>query len=89
MNAGPPGSSLRDTVVRVLTEVAPDVDTATLQDNVLLRDQFEFDSMDVLNFAIGLKRNLGVDIPDADFRALSSIDRCLAYLATRNVARPA
>jgi acyl carrier protein len=89
MNARLPDDSLRDTVVRVLIEVAPDVDTAALQDNVLLRDQFEFDSMDVLNFAIGLKRNLGVDIPDADFRALSSIDRCLAYLATRIAQRPA
>jgi acyl carrier protein len=88
MNAVSSQDSLRDTVVRVLTEVAPDVDTATLQDNALLRDQFEFDSMDVLNFAIGLKRELGVDIPDADFRALASIDRCLAYLATRNVKRP-
>jgi acyl carrier protein len=89
MNAGTSHGALRDTVVRVLTEVAPDVNRDTLQDGALLRDQFEFDSMDVLNFAIGLKRELGIDIPDADFRALSSIDRCLDYLAPRLPKPPA
>jgi acyl carrier protein len=67
----------------VLVGVAPDVDPAAVAIDVNLRDQFDFDSMDTLHFAVGLKRELGVDIPDTDFRELASIGRCLKYLEKR------
>jgi acyl carrier protein len=76
-------TALRERVLRVLRDVAPDIDPAELAPDVDIRRQYDFDSMDTLNFAIGLKRAFGVDIPDADFRELASLDRCLAYLAPR------
>lgn len=76
-------ASLQERVLEVLTQVAPDIDLQQLKSNLNLRDQFDFDSMDTLNFAIGLKRELGVDIPDSDFRELASVDRCVKYLQSR------
>ena len=74
---------LRERVLKVLVDVAPDADPAVLKGDANLRDQIDFDSMDTLNFAVGLKREFGVDVPDADFRELASIDRCVAYLRAR------
>jgi acyl carrier protein len=74
---------LIERVLKVLVSVAPDVDPAAVAIDVNLRDQFDFDSMDTLHFAVGLKRDLGVDIPDADFRELASIGRCIKYLERR------
>ena len=76
-------ASLQERVLKVLTEVAPDIDPRQLKTNLNLRDQFDFDSMDTLNLAIGLKRDLGIDIPDADFRELASVERCVKYLQNR------
>jgi acyl carrier protein len=76
-------ASLQDRVLKVLTEVAPDIDPSTLQLDMDLRDQLDFDSMDTLSLAIGLKRELGVDIPDRDFKRLANIKDCLAYLQLR------
>lgn len=76
-------ATLQERILKVLTQVAPDIDPQQLRPDVNLRDQFDFDSMDTLNFAIGLKRELGVDIPDADFRELASVDRCVKYLQSR------
>jgi len=70
-------------VLELLTEVAPDVDPASVIPAVTFRDQFDFDSMDTLNFAIALHRELGVEVPEADYAQLASLEKCVAYLAPR------
>lgn len=72
-------------VLQLVTEIAPDVDPATVLPGIDFRDQFDFDSMDTLNFAIVLNRELGVDVPEADYSQLASLDKCVAYLAARLV----
>ncbi len=70
-------------LLSMVTEIAPDVDPATVIPGVDFRDQFDFDSMDTLNFAIALHRELGVDVPEADYSKLASLDKCAAYLADK------
>jgi acyl carrier protein len=70
-------------VLGLVTEIAPDVDAATVMPGVDFRDQFDFDSMDTLNFAIALQRELGVDVPETDYSQLASLDKCVAYLSPR------
>jgi acyl carrier protein len=48
-----------------------------------LRDQFDFDSMDTLNYAIAIHRELGVDVPEADYSKLASLDSAADYLLAR------
>lgn len=76
-------ASLQERILRVLTEVAPDIDPQQLAPGVNLRDQTDFDSMDTLNFAVGLKREFGIDVPDGDLRELASIESCMKYLQAR------
>jgi acyl carrier protein len=75
--------ALTERVLSLVTEVAPDVDPTTVLSSVDFRDQFDFDSMDTLNFAVALHRELGVDVPEADYSQLASLDKCVAYLAAR------
>jgi acyl carrier protein len=70
-------------VLAMVTEIAPDVDAATVIPGVDFRDQFDFDSMDTLNFAIALHRELGVEVPEADYSKLASLDKCVAYLGDK------
>jgi acyl carrier protein len=72
--------TLRATVLEALLEVAPDVDASAIEPALPFREQFDFDSMDQLNFVIGLHRALGVDVPEADYPQLKSLDGCIAYL---------
>jgi len=69
-------------VLELVTEIAPDVDAATVIPGTDFRDQFDFDSMDTLNFAIALKRDLGVEVPESDYSQLASLDKCVSYLAS-------
>jgi len=67
-------------VLDLLTEIAPDVDPATVIPGIDFREQFDFDSMDTLNFAIALHRELGVEVPEAEYARLASLDKCVEYL---------
>ena len=77
------GDELRATVLRVLGEIAPEADLAALNADVGFRDQLDFDSMDLLNFVVALHAALGVEIPEADYPKLSTLEACVDYLAAR------
>jgi acyl carrier protein len=70
-------------VLELVTGIAPDVDAASVIPGIDFRDQFDFDSMDTLNLAIALHRELGVEVPEADYAQLASVDKCVAYLGPR------
>jgi acyl carrier protein len=74
---------LRATIVRVLGDVAPEADLAALRPDVAFREQLDLDSMDVLNFVVGLHGALGVEIPESDYPRLATLDACVAYLQAR------
>ncbi len=72
---------IRKVVLHALGEIAPEADPATLEPAVGLRDQLDIDSMDFLNFAVALHRDLGVEIPEADYGRLATLDGAVEYLA--------
>ncbi|MGN8247079.1 acyl carrier protein [Cellulomonas soli] len=73
--------ALRATVLRILGEVAPEVDVAAVDPAEDLRDQLDLDSMDILNLAIGLFQATGVEVPEQDYGRIVTIDGCVEYLA--------
>ena len=74
---------LRATVLRVLGEVAPDADLSILRPNDDLRQRLDIDSMDHLNFVIGLDQATGVEIPERDYPKLVTLRGAVDYLAAR------
>lgn len=76
----PVETSLESRILALLVGVAPDIDPGTVRPDIDFRDQFDFDSMDVFNFASALHESFGIDIPERDYRNLTSLAKCVAYL---------
>jgi acyl carrier protein len=74
---------IRQTVLQILGEIAPEADLARIEPQVDFRDQLDLDSMDALNFIIGVDKALGVEIPEADYGRTATLDDFVAYLAER------
>jgi acyl carrier protein len=74
---------LRAIVVRALTGVAPEIDPARVPPDRVLRQEFDLDSMDFLNFVIALHRQSGVEVPESDYGRLSTLGSAVEYLASR------
>jgi acyl carrier protein len=66
-----------------LTSVAPEIDLQSLAPDRAFRQEFDLDSMDVLNFVIALHGRLGVDVPESDYVELASLNSAVDYLARR------
>ena len=71
---------LHETVLRVLGEVAPEVDLTSVDPAEDLRDQLDLDSMDILNLAIGLFQATGIEVPERDYGRIVTVDGCVSYL---------
>ena len=74
---------LRDVVIEVLCDLAPDIDPAEVGPDTNLREELELDSMDFLNFVIALHERLSLDIPEADYPKLVTLSGCVSYLAAK------
>ena len=70
-------------IKRALFAVAPDLEGVEIDAGETFREQFEIDSMDFLNFVVGLAKATGLDIPEADYPRLQSLDDCVQYLEKR------
>jgi acyl carrier protein len=71
---------IRDVVLGALRKIAPETDPSRIDAGEPLRDQLDLDSMDFLNFLIGLHQATGVDIPEADYPRLSSLQAITEYV---------
>ena len=67
-------------VIDIITDVVPDEDCSNIDPAVALRDQLELDSMDFLDIVMELRKQYGVEVPEADYPQLATLDSCVNYL---------
>jgi len=67
-------------VLAIIADIAPDEDLSNVKPSVRLRDQLELDSMDFLDIVMELRKKYGIEVPEADYPKLASLDSCAEYL---------
>ncbi len=76
-------AELAEFVKAALLKVAPDLAGEEIAAEKRFRDQFEVDSMDLLNFVIELHGTTGIDIPERDYPKLETLAGCVRYLKAK------
>ncbi|SDY50915.1 acyl carrier protein [Nitrosomonas sp. Nm58] len=71
---------IRVTTLRILGEIAPEADLEHIKPDVSFRDQLDIDSMDFLNFVVGLHETFKIEIPEADYPKMTTLNDCVEYL---------
>jgi len=79
-------SQLRETVIARLLEVAPEASAADIDPAEPIQEQLDIDSMDFLEFLVGLAELTGVEVPERDYAQVATVDGCVNYLAARQSA---
>ncbi len=74
---------LKAVLLATLCGIAPEVEPEELRQDRPLRQQVDLDSMDWLNFLLGLHEKLKVDIPEADYARLVTLNDLMAYLGAK------
>lgn len=75
--------TLTESVVTLLRSIAPELEPEALAPARPLRQQVDLDSMDWLNFLVSLHERFGVNIPEADYARLVSLNDVVDYLQAR------
>ncbi len=70
----------RTAVIASLALIAPEADFDNLPPDADLRDELDLDSMDFLNFVIGIHDRTGIEVPERDYPKLLTLDACVRYL---------
>ena len=73
-------AEVKQIVVDIISEIAPDEDTSSLDPAIKLREQLELDSMDFLDIVMELRKKYGIEVPEAEYNQLESLDSCAHYL---------
>lgn len=70
-------------ILKVLRTIAPEAEFSELDPQENLREALDIDSFDFLNFIIGLHEDLGVEIPESDYRQLTTLSSTMRYLSNK------
>jgi acyl carrier protein len=73
-------AEIREEIVDILQDIAPDEDMTALQDAVPFREQLEMDSMDFLDIVMELRKRYRIQIPEEDYAHLASMESTVNYL---------
>ena len=74
-------------VIDIISDIAPDEDLTTIKPEIRIRDQLQLDSMDFLDIVMELRKRHGIEVPEADYGQLASLESCAEYLTPKFVAK--
>jgi acyl carrier protein len=75
--------TLKQKILEILVSIAPEVEPDEIRPSRTLRSQVDLDSMDWLNFLVALHEQLKVEIPEADYQKLVTLDDLIRYLQAK------
>jgi len=76
-------SDIKSAICACLAPIAPEADPAHLDPEANIRESLDIDSYDFLQFLIALSQKLGIEVPEADYAQLATMNGMLDYLGQR------
>jgi acyl carrier protein len=71
---------IREEIIDILSDISPDDDLSTLNDQQSFREQLELDSMDFLDIVMELRKRHRIQIPEDEYPRLASMSSTVEYL---------
>ncbi len=74
---------VKNIVLKIITDIAPDEDVSGIDDNLTLREQIDLDSMDFLDIVMELRKRYKIEVPQEDYPHLATLKSCMDYLTPK------
>jgi acyl carrier protein len=71
---------IEELLIEIIQDILPDEDCSNLDHDIRLREQLGLDSMDFLDIVMELRKKYGVEVPEADYPNLATINSSVNYL---------
>ena len=73
-------AEIREEVLDILSDIAPDEDLSAIDPDKPFREQLELDSMDFLDIVMELRKRHRIQVPEEDYKQLASLASTAVYL---------
>jgi len=73
-------TDVKNVIINIIKDIAPDEDVSTLDENISLREQIDLDSMDFLDIVMELRKRHKIEVPQEDYPKLATLKSCVDYL---------
>ena len=74
---------IRNVILEIIQDIDEDAEVANIKADQPLRDQLDLDSMDFLDIVMELRKRYKLQVPEADYPELATLDSCANYLEPR------
>jgi len=74
---------IKNAILDIIQDIDDEADLENLKPDEALRDQLDLDSMDFLDIVMELRKRYKIQIPEADYPELATLDSCINYLMPR------
>ena len=71
---------VRQAIIDILGDIAPDEDMSSLKDDISLREQMDLDSMDFLDIVMELRKRYRVQVEEDEYEHLVSMKKTVDFL---------
>jgi len=76
-------NEIKNVILEIIQDIDDEADFTNLEPSEALRDQLDLDSMDFLDIVMELRKRYQIQIPEADYPQLATLDSCVNYLMPR------
>jgi acyl carrier protein len=76
-------NEIKNVILEIIQDIDDESDFTDLDPSEALRDQLDLDSMDFLDIVMELRKRYQIQIPEADYPQLATLDSCVNYLMPR------
>ena len=74
---------IKNVLLEIIRDIDDEADLENLNPSEALRDQLDLDSMDFLDIVMELRKRYQIQIPEADYPQLATLESCVNYLMPR------
>jgi acyl carrier protein len=74
---------IKRAIIEQILEIAPDIEEDEIAPNENIQRSLEIDSFDFLNVLTALKVELGVEVPEADYGKVDTLEHMADYFDKR------
>lgn len=76
-------TEIRQKLVALLKEIAPDTEPETLKPDDNIRQTLMIDSFDYLQFIVGVDEKFGIQTPEEDYGKIGTLADLIGYLSAQ------
>ena len=74
---------VKKAIIKEILNIAPEIEESEIKEDENIQQSLEIDSFDFLNILTALNDKLGVEVPEADYEKVATLNKMAEYFSKR------